>query len=352
MFNQRALFPVFISLIFLFIPNLINAQSANTTFHPTSEPSIFKNDEGATIEYLGLQTWTAKAVQDSLKSLAPNLPVHACMAVLKKNLGFAESRVMSYFDPESQSMYTVVTLVEDKARTEPLYLPEKEEPLINKWMGNQDLNDLKNQSSLLNGLQFFQKENKTLVLDDKLKSSSFLSEEQVQFLTQFHQHITNFNSTEDRNLAIQTLKEDGNLVNRMLASIVLLNFDSSREDIYTMLNQMRSENDRLSGVSATVLKIMTQNKQQVDWSEAIETIRALLAGTSLPNFATTLEILTNTQISPSLASSILTNNSFLLKEHLRAKHEKTTSVALAFVNQISRNQLNDPKAALDWLTQF
>lgn len=343
-----------ISLVqFILIPVIVFGQSANETFYSTTDPNIFKNDQGSTIEYLGMQTWTAKEIQDSLKSLAPNHPVQACMAVLKNNLGFAESMVLSYFTGDENSLNIVVTVVEDKDKLNPLRIPENEKSTIEKWTGKLDLDNIKNQNLLSNGLQFFEKENDNLILNtDRIKKSSFLSEEDSKFLIEFYNHIKDQNTKKDRALAHKTIQNDGNILNQVLASIVLLNFESGKEEKYMMLDQMRSKDSQISRFAATVLNIMTQDSSKVDWSGATESIQALIAGTNLHNLGTTLEILTRTKISSSLSDQILSDKIFLLEEQLKVKHKKTRKETLAFINQISGKELNNSSEALKWLSQF
>lgn len=337
----------------LLIPILSFSQSANKAFHETKEGNIFENDEGSTIEYLGMKNWTAREIQDSLKSLAPNRPVSACMAVLKNNLGFADAMVMSYYEPEKSSLYTVVTVLEDKNRQNTVPLPKNEKPPIEKWSGDLNLNDRSNQNLLSNGLQFFGKENGRLHLNtERVMKSSFFSEEDSEFLKEFYNHIKHKNTEADRLLAHNTLQEDGNKLNRILASIVLLNFDNSKEEKYMMLNQMRSDDQQISRFSATILKIMIQNGTPVDWLGATDTIRSLLAGTNLHNFTSTIEVLTKTKVSSSLVDKILSNNTFLLEERLQARHGVTKQKTLAFVNQMSSKELDDSSEAVEWLSQY
>lgn len=115
---------------------------------------------------------------------------------------------------------------------------------------------------------------------------------------------------------------------------------------------MRSDNQQISRFSATILNIMTQNGMPVDWSGATDSIRALLAGTNLHNFSSTIEILTNTQVSSSLVDKVLRDNTFLLEERLKIKHEKTKEETLAFINHLSSQELDDSVEALEWLNQF
>lgn len=344
--------PVLFFALFL-LPPVLFGQATNATFQSTSEPNIFTNDDGAVIEYLGLKKWTAQEVQDSLKRLAPDRPVQACVAVLKNDLGFAESMVLGYLDQKEGSLYTVVTVVEDEENITPIPLPKDEKPPIERWAGDLELDKMRNQNLFLNGLQFFEKTGDRLELDNSsLEKSSFYSDEDIALLEKIHRHITGLDSDEDKKLAEETIEADGNVLNRMLASVILLNFDEGDRYKHLMLNQIRSKNSRLSNLSASVLDIMTRDRETVDWSVSKKTVRAILAGTSLPSLRFVLDILTRTAVSPALAGEILQDNTFLLEERLNAKHDKTRNETLAFVNQISSKELEDAEAALEWLSAF
>ena len=67
------------------------------------------------VEFIGLQQWEAQELFDAIQGLAPDLPFHACAALMKRELGFADAAAMRY-RWESDDWYTVVVGLEDSTR--------------------------------------------------------------------------------------------------------------------------------------------------------------------------------------------------------------------------------------------
>jgi hypothetical protein len=337
------------------LPLIAFGQAKNKTYHSTDNPNIFKNSNGATIEYLGLQKWTAQQVQDSLKNLAPNRPVHACMVILKNKLGFQDANVIVHVkNLKAKNFYTVVTLVEPngKGNSGNWKLPSTKKVVIKKWTAGYDISSLKIKRQILFGTQILQIKAGHLRLMPKIMKSFFIGKKQKEFMKDFFGYISTQTTKEDLNLAKQTLQKDGNIANRMLASLVLLNFTITKKDMYQMLKQMRSPSGLLNNFSAFVLRVMVQNKKKVDWSGAVKSIRAILNGTSVQEFTKVLIILTNTHISPRLANAVLKNDTFLVGQYLGAQYPGAKKTAMEFVEQISGKKFKNTANAMKWLSQF
>src|SRR5690348_16960667 len=78
--------------------------------------TILENDE-VRLELIGLKRWTVPMIQDSLRRYAPNdsLMSHACAAVLREKLRFADASAV-YYTTTTAGMqakpYVAVTVVE------------------------------------------------------------------------------------------------------------------------------------------------------------------------------------------------------------------------------------------------
>ena len=75
---------------------------------------VFETERGK-IELLGLKKWNAQTLLDSMKSLNPDKPVHACSGQMKLDFGFVEVSSIFYIDDynDLSTMYSVVTVIED-----------------------------------------------------------------------------------------------------------------------------------------------------------------------------------------------------------------------------------------------
>lgn len=344
-----------ILLFILLIPIITQAQATTDKFHKTSEPNIFKNESGETVEYLGLKKWTAQAVQDSLKKLAPDKPVHACEAVLKNNLGFTDAAVQSHLNPKTEEYYTLVTLVEPERNSNSndyFLLPKKQQGIIEDWTAGYDLSDPKIRKKIVFGSQFWRMKYKGKPIMPIMMNSSQVTKEEKKFLKKFFDNLDDIDSPSDRKLAYKTLDSDGNLNNRLLASLVLLNYPIEEDAKHIMLKQIRSKSSDLSYLSTYTLRTMTQDSAQVNWSGSEESIKALISGTNVSELLPTLKILTKTKISPEMSDKILAGDTFLLHDYLQSSHQETQSTALAFIDQISNADLDNTKQALEWLAEY
>ncbi len=345
-------------LVLILVPVLLFAQTSNETYHITPKPNVFKNDDGATLEYLGLKNWTAHQVQDSLKSLAPNHPVHACVAILKNEFGFEDADVNTHIryteDGNRLPPYTVVTLIEpdSKKGSDTWSLPKNKRSIIKEWTAGYDFSNLDVRRQVTSSAQFLRKESGKVVIWSRAMKSSMFSEEEKKFLKKFYDNLNKQNSKSDREMAYDILNNDGNIHNRILASLILLNFKTQKEDAYEMLKQIRSNSDELNSFSGNVLKAMARYNDNIDWSGATKSIKTILSGTSIKEFSTVLSVLTDTQISPKLADSVLNSNTFLLQEYLRSSFDGFKSTGMAFANQISGKNFKNADEAIIWISMY
>jgi hypothetical protein len=75
-------------------------------FIPLSAQNIVQED-GTTIEFIGLKKWTMKQVQDSVRKHSPDGKLGFCAATLKSDLKFCEASVMSFAKDS-----TIITVIE------------------------------------------------------------------------------------------------------------------------------------------------------------------------------------------------------------------------------------------------
>jgi hypothetical protein len=75
-------------------------------FVPASAQNIVQED-GTTIEFIGLKKWTMKQVQDSVRKHSPDGKLGFCAATLKSELKFCEASVMSFAKDS-----TIITVIE------------------------------------------------------------------------------------------------------------------------------------------------------------------------------------------------------------------------------------------------
>jgi len=95
---------------------------------PPGRTSVVLRVPGRTVEVIGLRRWTLAMVQDSMAKYAPgeSLASHACAAVLRYQLHFAEASAMTFLGMSGDSIERVVVSVvepQDSARVHHRNLP-------------------------------------------------------------------------------------------------------------------------------------------------------------------------------------------------------------------------------------
>src|SRR5688572_14822988 len=115
------------------IPILVCARIAAAQ----SAPSVLKLDDGRTIYVVGLRTWTVRMIQDSLTKYSPkdSLQSHACAAILRYKLGFADAsavRMMSERAPDI--VFVHVREPQDSARVHYRALPLDTLNPVKHWL--------------------------------------------------------------------------------------------------------------------------------------------------------------------------------------------------------------------------
>ena len=71
------------------------------------------------VEFVGLEHWSASELLEAIRQITPDQPLHACAAVMKGQLGFADAAVRGYVDSHGSlgsERYTVIIGVKDRAR--------------------------------------------------------------------------------------------------------------------------------------------------------------------------------------------------------------------------------------------
>ena len=71
------------------------------------------------VEFVGLERWSASELLEAIRQITPDQPLHACAAVMRDQLGFADASVHGYVDSPDylgSERYTVIIGVEDRAR--------------------------------------------------------------------------------------------------------------------------------------------------------------------------------------------------------------------------------------------
>ena len=313
------------------------------------------NTEKGPLEIIGLDEWSYQALEDSLARYAPgeSLRSHACAAVLQQHLGFPSAAVSIYMGAQGQPRTYVVTIVEPQFSARATKRTMSAAAGADQWTAVRQV--LTDSSSFASGflqqhLQFFgrfQRES-----PDSLKEflkNVFGAEEASRAIALF-EAMAQHDQSADRALAISALTSDGNESNRAIAAAILASFPESDASWYALTAGLRDPNERVASLARTALKLMIQQgARTIDWSPAKDDLRPLLAGANAWAYAELLTVLTETEISPELAMTLLVDNGHLVLAHARAVYQGASSPAAKFLGHVSRMPDAGPQEWQEWI---
>ena len=271
---------------------------------------------------MGLKHWTLPMLRDSIRHYVPGQDLHdaAYMATLREKLGFADALVMTYegFGPPGAE-FLLIKLVEPQERervrwnTVPVdsfqSLRPDYAPLIvpitdtagGVWMGR-FMNWLQHGDSatrVLMATDFAKRSKTTTAVDDANRLTAFLRTQQGDTA---------------RRRAMRAVQHDGFWVNRMSAAVVLSNFGALDSTWHALAHALRDPHEAVRTTASDAMRAMPT--RIVDWTPAVDDLRALLAGTNVSAIGEVFHVLVRTQIDPTLASALLHDNANWLLDHL------------------------------------
>lgn len=296
------------------------------------------------VEFIGLQRWDAQELFDAIQALAPDLPFHACAALMKRELGFADAAAMRYPSGKSDGWYTVVVGLEDSTRVQ--YRPTGSETvdLPETWQELQaalgeDMYTLSVVARAFPASGYLRNPESPRRLAEQMGADP----ESVEQLWELAARAA---GEEDRRLAHEVLARDSSSSARTVATLVLGNFMDDDGSWQALVNSVidphrhRVVNEvarsMLEGMFAGMVQgLMTRERGSVDWAGARSPLSAIFGGTNLPAFNLILQVLVVTDIDPEFAQQLAHENPDLLLAYAGAEHGPTRIPALNFLKAMS-----------------
>lgn len=296
------------------------------------------------VEFIGLTSWSPQKLYDTLQVIAPNKPIAACAADLRFKLGFADASVV--LDYDNGKLYTLITVVEPRFASRLKYksaFPDTAAP-IKEWSAAFSLFD-PHPNDFFMALQFYPSRSVDTIFSlvkDFADSST---------VAKAWQTLELYNTLSDQELALKALLSDGNHKNRIISVAVLTNFLQVDSTWWVLIDALRDPDGRVSGLASSVLlKTTSTAKRKVEWFPVALSLRAILDGTNLFAFPQTLQMLTNTHVSPDLAKSLLKGGGDLVLAYLNASRSKERELAHRFLTQLAGKDYGvDPHKWKAWI---
>jgi hypothetical protein len=270
-----------------------------------------------TVEVIGLRRWTLGMVQDSLKKYAPeaDLGTHACAAILRYKLGFADAASSSYIEqstpdartPQVERVTVLVMEPQDSARIRsravPLdstapYAPWQDIRALVRTKPNEvstaiQLGGLFEPDSMASWLARFSRDTASIRRAWQLRS----------------RHATPGEHATARDLLVSS----PDMFTRISAVLVLTGAGDRDSTSHALVQAMLESEGAVRSFAASALQAVSrEHPRRRDWTPVAPAIHAILDGTGLYQLTPMVSALNATQVGPSDARAFLANGGRML----------------------------------------
>lgn len=286
-----------------------------------------------TIELVGLERWTVKMIEDSLAVYSPGdtLTVHACAAILRGKLHFADASVSSYigFDPKNPKKYVAITLVEPQDSANIHYKPAFRDslPMRAEWAEAYAAFRTNNQLA------------QVAIQTPSFYVAHLSPEDSVRFAKLDALHVLMVSAGDSRQFeqAVRTLDSDGNAANRAMALLVISTFADPDAAWWAIADALRDPTSGVVNATASqMLSILSRRAARpVDWRPVAGHLRYIIDGTNLFGLNDLMTTLARTSVDPSLAPTLLAGGGTLVAAKLHSGDADAKAAATALLAQLS-----------------
>ncbi|HVS60532.1 MAG TPA: hypothetical protein VHE82_07560 [Gemmatimonadaceae bacterium] len=318
----------------LLIATLATAPSVGYTQEVLETPN-------ARVEVLGLKRWTVPMIQDSLARYAPqdSLTSHACAAVLRMKLKFADAAA-SYFGRDGAGRELIVVAVVE---------PQDSALVRYRTPGPDSLPDIAQYAAAIAVFRNHNQDFQHFIQDSAFlvaHSAPRATDARRNLLEPVRRLLLSEHGVDGQRRATQVLARDRNPYNRVMALLVLSGFPKTNTTWLTLADELRDPHGMVSGTASQLITTLARYSPRiVDWSSALDGLEAVMAGTNLFAQAPLIEVLTRTKVAPGLARPLLLAGAPLLLARLRASPQAGRDLARALLEQLSGEHYGQDLAA-------
>ncbi len=313
-----------VTVIILFLSSICYCQVIDTQFGKA--------------EVLGLKHLKLQELLDLLSVKAPEISVDKCASTLKK-IGFPDASIMRYYD-EDGKFYSVVTIIEREYSKfvkykNPLQYTLSTKKQWGKAIGIYNNNPIEFQIGLL--------KYKSDIVETNFDKQKILKDLNKKVVIELWNFLKNRDRERDKDMAIWILNNDGNYLNRIIASMILINFPESDLVWWSLIDALRDPVGRVCSTSELVLKyFISNNRRKINWQPAVKSLNYLINGTNPFVFSTILKIISETDVSENIIKYLFRESKgYLVLSYLKAQHEKERAIAYDFLKKIFKKDFGN-----------
>ena len=298
---------------------------------------------GKTVEVIGLQRWTIQMMQDSIAKYAPgeSLASHACAAVLRYKLGFAEASSTTYlgWTRGDTTPRIVVAVVEpqDSARIRHRSMPMDSTAPFSPWVTAVAL-VAKSPGVVEAAVSSYLKWR----LDSVGTAVPGYARRDSTSVRAYWHFLADHARPSDFADARRILLGDRDYRNRTVAASILANFVDRDSSWYALVEAVRESDGLVKVVSGVVLSTASRDaKRPVDWTPAAPSLHSILDGTSLFQLPVVIDALLATGVDRRLAHSLLGRGGRMLLSFMEAQHPAPRGSAHRLLVALAGQDLGD-----------
>jgi hypothetical protein len=325
--------------------SVVAALAAVLAAPPASAQTVIHTAK-STIEIIGLKRWTTKMIEDSLAKYAEDdLSVHACAAVLRFKLHFADASVVNYVNfPEFKFKdYLAITVIEPGDSSLIRYKPRFRDSLPVRAEWAEAVRAIDSNFVL----------SRQALRAPSFRAKRLSAEDSVKFakVEPLRRVLIGNRNDAALDFAIHMLDNDANAANREIAILILANFADRDVAWRALADAQRDPAGRVPSVATEMLQqMLVAPPQRVDWEPVADRLRYILDGTNLFALSTTMDMLVKTNVDPRLAPRLLAGGGTLFRSIFASGNVIAKREISAFLSKLSGlSETSDPATFERWM---
>jgi hypothetical protein len=305
---------------------------------------------GKTVEVIGLRRWTIAMLQDSMAKYAPGeaLTSHACAAILRYKLGFADAAAVSYAPWPGDSVERVVVSVvepQDSARVRYRAASFDSTTPHRPWAEAIAI-VARHPVAIHAAVEMYdawRRAPQTSVPAWAARDSTSVRE-YVRFLAA-HAAVADYRTAQRLLLTSRDYRT------RIVAATVLGNFLDRDPAVHTLLLAVIERDGVVRDIAGQVLStLLRARRRPVRWTPAASTVHAILDGTNLFSLRPVMELLVATSAGPADAPGFLHGGGAMLLAYLGARQPDLNTTARRLLITLRGRDLGpDPARWREWI---